>query len=390
MTPPSNQPLCGVCATKLVKNGKTSAGRTRWRCKNCGASATRARTDVTAKAQLKEFIGWLLGKDSQRSADGGTGRSFRARTGWCWQIEVPQPAPTGEVHRQIIVDGTYFQDWCVLIAFDGTHVLGWQWCDHEKKIAWAQLLKRFPAPDVVVTDGGRGLRSAMDQHWPQTRIQRCYFHILAAVRKHTTLNPRLEAGQEILGLTRQLMRVKDLDAAAAWMGSYASWEAQWEALLKQRTFYRPGTDRPRGVGRHRTWWYTHRSLRSVRALYRQLIADDSLFTFLAADLNDEHSPPVARTTSPLEGWPNRAIKDLLRHHKGLTGDHARTAVDWLLNTLTEHPLDPWELAEQHRRRAKDSTPQKPVTEEPLGPEAYGTGITAEDGLWSRKGWAGRG
>ncbi|MGQ7785744.1 transposase-like zinc-binding domain-containing protein, partial [Nesterenkonia sp. K-15-9-6] len=32
MTPPSNQPVCGVCGTKLVKNGKTSAGRTRWRC----------------------------------------------------------------------------------------------------------------------------------------------------------------------------------------------------------------------------------------------------------------------------------------------------------------------------------------------------------------------
>lgn len=79
---------------------------------------------MTAKAQLNEFIGWLLGKDSQRVADGGTGRSFRARTSWCWQIDVPQSAPTGEVHRQIIVDGTYFQDWCVLIAFDGTHVLG--------------------------------------------------------------------------------------------------------------------------------------------------------------------------------------------------------------------------------------------------------------------------
>ncbi|MGB3886413.1 transposase-like zinc-binding domain-containing protein, partial [Gordonia sp. (in: high G+C Gram-positive bacteria)] len=35
-----NSPVCGVCANKLVKNGTTSAGRTRWRCKHCGASST--------------------------------------------------------------------------------------------------------------------------------------------------------------------------------------------------------------------------------------------------------------------------------------------------------------------------------------------------------------
>ncbi|WP_416375677.1 transposase-like zinc-binding domain-containing protein, partial [Neomicrococcus lactis] len=32
----SHRPRCGVCDCVLVKNGKTSAGRTRWRCKSCG------------------------------------------------------------------------------------------------------------------------------------------------------------------------------------------------------------------------------------------------------------------------------------------------------------------------------------------------------------------
>lgn len=27
-----NRPVCGVCGQRLVKNGKTSSGRTRWRC----------------------------------------------------------------------------------------------------------------------------------------------------------------------------------------------------------------------------------------------------------------------------------------------------------------------------------------------------------------------
>ena len=372
-----------------MKNGKTSAGRTRWRCKACGASSTQSRTDVTRRSQLKAFLSWLLGKDSQKDLGGGTGRSLRFSTAWCWNIEVPQPDPTGEVHRQIIVDGTYFNGWCVLIAHNGTHVIGWQWCDRESKAAWAALFKRFPAPDVVVTDGGTGLRAALDQQWQRTRIQRCYFHIRAAVVRHTTLNPRLEAGKEILGLTRELMRVQDLDAAAAWMGSYASWEAKWESFLKQRTYAKKGMERPSWAKPNQNWWYTHIRLRRVQGLYRQLIRDQSLFTFLDEDYTTGGTRTVERATSRLEGGANSAIKHLLRHHRGMPEHHAPKAVDWLLNSLTQRPHDPWELAQQDHRSAATSTMQKPEKEEPLGPQTYGTAATTEEGLWARSGWAGR-
>lgn len=119
-----NHPRCGVCSVKLVKNGTTSAGHTRWRCRACGASCVRSRADVTWRAQLTAFIDWLLGAASQRSHGGGTERSFRDGTGWCWNIEVPQPTVSGEVYPTIMLDGTYMQGWCLLIAFSGKRVLG--------------------------------------------------------------------------------------------------------------------------------------------------------------------------------------------------------------------------------------------------------------------------
>ncbi|WP_436627492.1 IS1/IS1595 family N-terminal zinc-binding domain-containing protein [Brevibacterium renqingii] len=61
MSNPRNHPTCGVCANKLVKNGKTSTGRTRWRCQPCGASTTQARADITRKAVFQAFLNWLLG-----------------------------------------------------------------------------------------------------------------------------------------------------------------------------------------------------------------------------------------------------------------------------------------------------------------------------------------
>lgn len=321
---------------------------------------------------MKAFTAWILGKNSQAQTGGGTGRSFRSRITWCWDIEVPQPGVTGEIYRQILVDGTYFGSWCLLIAHNGSHVIGWQWAASESKASWGALIKRFPAPDVVVTDGGTGLRSALDRYWKRTRIQRCYFHIFLAVKRHMTLNPRLDAGKEILQLTRDLMNVHDLDAAATWMGAYGTWEARWAEVLKERTFAKTGIQRPTWVRPSQHWWYTHKSLRRTRALYRRLIKDESLFTWLDDAYLQGNKRSVERTTSRLEGGPNTAVKRLLRDHRGLPEHHARRGVDWLLNSLTEHPYDPWDLARQHLTQTQAS-PAEVIPDQPLGPPQYDTG-----------------
>src|SRR5690625_2172961 len=143
---PGNSPRCGVCGVKLVKNGRTSAGRTRWRCRGCGASTTQTRGDVTKRAEFEAFYSRFFGTLTPL-ARSLSPRSFSRRTDWCWDIGVPHPVTTGEIYRQIIVDGTYFQGWCLLVAHNGRHVIAWQWCDRESKAAWGALLKRLPAPD---------------------------------------------------------------------------------------------------------------------------------------------------------------------------------------------------------------------------------------------------
>ena len=60
---------CPLCGAKMKRNGKTSAGRTRWRCTSCGASTTR-RIDSAAKL-LGAFLGWLLTRRRQADMPGG-------------------------------------------------------------------------------------------------------------------------------------------------------------------------------------------------------------------------------------------------------------------------------------------------------------------------------
>ncbi len=249
------------------------------------------------------------------------------------------------IHHQIILDGTYFNSWCVLIAYTGTHVVDWQWCDHEKKAAWVALLNRIPAPVVAIIDGGTGLHAALRQGWPHTAVQRCYFHIYTAIRRHLSLSPRLEAGQELMRLTRALMAVTDLDQAAVWMGAYATWEAKWETFLKQRSRPGKGVLRPTGVNENRAWWYTHQRLRRARRFYRTLIRHHNLFTWLNPALAPGTGVKIDRTTSPLEGGGEQS------HQRTPTSPprNARQARSTGRGLVTELP---------HR------TPQKPLGPRP--------------------------
>lgn len=364
-----------------MKNGTTSAGRTRWRCRTCGASTTQHRPDITRRAQLTAFHTWILGTTPQGTSL-STRRQFRRDTSWCWNIPVPQPINTGEIHDVLMIDGTYLQGWRLLIAYTGTHVTGWQWCDTEKQIAYQHLIHNLTPPRMVIIDGAPGLAAALHATWPNVPVQRCYFHIHHAIRRHLTWAPRLEAGRELLALTTALMRVHTLDEAAAWMGAYAKWESRWESFLKHRTYAGSHKTRPVGISDTHTWWYTHRDLRRARGLYRTLIRTNTLFTWLT--LGEPRQLP--RTTSPLEGGPNKAVKDLLRAHRGLPEHHARRAVEWLLNSLSEFPHDPIALMKAEHWASPATV--RTTTEEPLGPR-LGTSFSWDDGNGLQRGWAGR-
>ncbi|WP_449405306.1 transposase-like zinc-binding domain-containing protein [Leucobacter celer] len=146
----SNTTHCLLCATKLVKNGRTAAGTQRWQCPHCKASSVRKRNDVTRKHQLDKFLTWLLGKHSQAETDGLTGRSLRDQTGWCWNITPRLPTVTIPP-KYVLIDGTYIGSWCLLIATDEQHTpLAWQWCSAESQAAWEALQRQVPAPLVVI------------------------------------------------------------------------------------------------------------------------------------------------------------------------------------------------------------------------------------------------
>lgn len=134
------------------------------------------------KAEVNAFVTWILSPSAQGST-ASQARAFRRKTSWCWNIPIPPPEPTGEIFDVLMIDGTYFNGWCVLIAYDGHYVRAWQWCDRENKTAYLQLLAMLAPQPYVVIDGSGALASALAQAWPEATIQRCLFRIRSATKK---------------------------------------------------------------------------------------------------------------------------------------------------------------------------------------------------------------
>jgi hypothetical protein len=72
----------------------------------------------------------------------------------------------------------------------------------------------------------------------------------------------------------------------------------------------------------------------------------------------------------------------------MSEEHRKRAIEWYLYLHSEQPTPPAKLIQaRHYQPAKTRTTAP--TEQNPGPELYSTGLSANEGLWHRTGWAGR-
>lgn len=311
----------------MKRNGKTSAGRTRWRCTSCGASSVR-RIDNAAKL-LEAFLGWLLTRRRQADMPGG-GRTFRRGCARFWEIW-PMPPRVEAPRRVVYVDGIHLgRGACVLIASDDRHALGWHLCRSENSRAWAALMSRIAEPEVVVSDGGDGFAKALREAWPRARHQRCTFHAFSQVRRYTTSRPKTQAGAELYGLARALLSITTLGEAQGWVDSLLSWSERWDAFLSETAAGEDG--RPRLV---------HERLVKARRSLVRLVNAGTLFTYLDPELALEG--PLPATNNSIEGGVNARLRAMLRDHRGLSVERRLKAIFWWCYVHSPDPLPAAEI-----------------------------------------------
>ena len=143
----------------MKKNGTTTKGTTRWRCKNpdCGTSTTHRRPDLTKARDFKAFHRYVTSTTSLTTiaCDAGVSRwTLDRRFEPLWLIDVPNTPDPNRVYDQIFIDGTYTDAGCLLVAASRDHVIAWHWATRESAHAYTQLLRDIAEPLCVVLDGG--------------------------------------------------------------------------------------------------------------------------------------------------------------------------------------------------------------------------------------------
>ncbi len=204
----------------------------------CGASST-SPYDRRA-LDLEAFLAWLFSKESQAEL-GTPARTLRRRNEPLWNLWPPVPL-VDEIHDVVHLDVIHLhRQAVVLIAIAGGHVIGWYVAKSETSAAWGRLMARIAPPLAVVVDGGGGVLKALRAHQPETRVQRCLFHVCMNITRLTDLRPRPEAGKQLRKIAVELSRVTNEDSAAAWLVSYNRWEQEHAGFLDEKSEYTDGT-----------------------------------------------------------------------------------------------------------------------------------------------------
>ena len=176
---------------------------------------------------------------------------------------------------------------------------------------------------VVVCDGGGGIRKALRHAWPHARVQRCLFHICLNIGAILGTNPRHEASRQLLRLAKELTRVKDGGAMAAWLGAYNAWELRHKDFLEQKSMWADGSEND-----------LHQRLVKARDMLRRRIREQAMFTFMDPDIDADG--PIPTSNNVIESQ-NARIRDMLRTHRGLNLIRRIKAVCWWCHQHTEHP-----------------------------------------------------
>ncbi len=307
--------ICGVCGERMRRNGRTRAGRERFRCMTCGISNTIHRADTRLRHERDRLVAWLTGVDGKEVVAKRYGLSRRALTKEFEPFfrENPSHMPPSEYHASVLIlDAKFIHggDLCALISLDERDRLFWDFATDECYGTWYGFLIRFNQPQVVVADGEKGVTRFVRRFWPDTAFQRCHFHMVKLIIQYLSRNPKEKAGKDILNLMYQLKTVKTREERERWILLFKIWEKQYAWHFKTKT---------------ESGAYSYWKLRSVRNIIRRALPN--LFTYL-------DFPGCPNTTNLMEGWPNATIAEALRRHRGLHVSQKKILVSIILSRLT--------------------------------------------------------
>jgi hypothetical protein len=169
--------------------------------------------------------------------------------------------------------------------------------------------------------------------WPETRMQRCLFHVFMDVTVLTTRHPVLPAGRQLLDLTHRLLHATTQERAREWIRDYANWKSRWRKRPAETNTYSDGSVQQ-----------AHQRHVRARNMLDRRIREGALFEFLQPD---HEGTTIPWTNNRIES-PDARLQEMLHNHRGLSLIRRTKAIHWYCSRHTQQPLAPDQILEDCR------------------------------------------
>jgi transposase-like protein len=157
-------------------------------------------------------------------------------------------------------------------------------------------------PLFITTDGERSILRAMQLAWPQTKLQRCLYHLQHEGMRWLRTYPKTDAGKALRVILSRLSWIKTLKEKNDFIHNYYSWVSQYkDYVLSLSCTTVAGKD-----------------------LRRTMVLIDNALPAMFYYLDDKQ---VHATTNALEGFHSRLKADY-RRHRGLSKEHRIQYIHW--------------------------------------------------------------
>ncbi len=158
-----------------------------------------------------------------------------------WLAHPPESIYSGKLSKSkhIVFDGTYFhKDGCLAVIIDAVtrKLLAYWYIDREHYISVMPMFKKLQGKGLIpvsaTMDGHPQIIKAMQEVWPEVKIQRCLYHIKHQGTMWLRLYPKTGAGKslkKLIGTLTIIFTSKDRDY---FVDSYSKWLVGNQGYIK--------------------------------------------------------------------------------------------------------------------------------------------------------------
>jgi transposase-like protein len=212
-------------------------------------------------------------------------------------------------YKYVLFDGTYFhKNGCLICLKDSIshRILSSIYVVRESYVIvhpwFRELRTNGLAIKYIAMDGERSIMRAVQDVWPEAKIQRCLYHIQREGMRWLRTYPKTLAGQQLRHLLRNISATKTVHDKELFIANFKAWHKEHHAHIKLL----PSST------------MAFRDLKKTITLITNALPD--MFHFL----DTKHIPS---TTNLIEGFFSR-LKSDYRRHRGISEKHKISYLKW--------------------------------------------------------------